>query len=371
MGEIDVNGTGKLGFGLMRLPRKGLSIDIEQTSRMVDLFMEAGMTYFDTAFIYPGSEAATKLALVDRYPRESYTLATKLFASMVPTEKMAKGELETSLKRTGAGYFDYYLLHALQANNYRKYEKYHLWDFVKEEKAGGRIKHFGFSFHDSPELLDEILTDHPEAEFVQLQINYADWENPGIQSRGVYEVARKHGKPVIIMEPVKGGTLAKPIKEVQNLFDEANPNASYASWAIRFAASLDGILTVLSGMSNIAQMEDNLSYMKDFCPLNDDEMKVIQKAETIYGASKAIPCTACRYCTTECPKHIDIPAVLAAVNKRQTSGQIEAAAADYATSAQNGGKASDCIKCRRCENTCPQHITITEELEKAAELFEK
>ncbi|MCR5522719.1 MAG: aldo/keto reductase, partial [Clostridia bacterium] len=237
---------GILGFGLMRLPKKGLRIDIAQTSRMVDAFLNAGLTYFDTAFVYPGSEDAIKKALVERYPRESYTLATKLFASAVPTEWAAKEEFEISLKRTGAGYFDYYLLHSLNAKNYKKFDKFHLWDFVKEEKAKGRIRHYGFSFHDGPELLEQLLTDHPDAEFVQLQINYADWENPSVRSREIYEVARKHGKPIVIMEPVKGGALANPPEEIKKLFKQVNPDASYASWAIRFAASLDGILAVLS-----------------------------------------------------------------------------------------------------------------------------
>ena len=370
MSEININGTGKLGFGLMRLPRKGLSIDIPQVSRMVDMFMEAGLTYFDTAFVYPGSEEAARKALIERYPRESYTLATKLYASAVPTEKLAKAEFETSLKRTGAGYFDYYLLHALQANNYKKYEKFHLWDFVREEKEKGRIRHYGFSFHDSPELLDEILNAHPDAEFVQLQINYADWENLSVQSRGVYEVARKHGKPIVVMEPVKGGSLADPPKEVRDIFDKAGTGMSYASWAIRFAASLDGILSVLSGMSNIHQMEDNLSYMKDFRPMSEDEYKMIHEAQAVYGKSKLIPCTSCRYCTGGCPEKINIPGIFAAVNMREGSGQLERSAEEYARAVADGGKASDCIKCRQCETACPQHITITEGLEKAVGFFE-
>ncbi len=371
MCKINANNTGKLGFGLMRLPRKGLAIDIEKTSHMVDLFMEAGFTYFDTAFVYPGSETAARKALVERYPRDSFTLATKLMASFVPTEKTAKAEFETSLNRTGAEYFDYYLLHALDSGNYKKYEKFHLWDFVKEEKAKGRIKHYGFSFHDSPELLDEILNDHPDVEFVQLQINYADWEKRSVQSRGIYEVARKHDKPIVVMEPVRGGSLANPPKEIKEIFDKADPEASYASWAIRFAASLEGILTVLSGMSNIEQMRDNLSYMKDFRPLSIEEQKVLQEVQAAYGSIINISCTGCRYCTERCPKKIDIPSIINVLNHRCSSGQLEKSLEEYAKAISSGGKAGDCIHCLSCEKVCPQHIKVTEELARAAKAFEK
>ena len=278
----------KLGFGLMRLPKKGFHTDIGQVKEMVDLFLEAGFTYFDTAFVYGTSEEDIKKALVDRYPRDRYTLTTKLNAMAAENEQAAKSQFYKSLERTGAGYFDFYLLHALMANNYTKYDTYHIWDFVKEQKAKGLIKRFGFSYHADPVLLDKLLTIHPEVDFIQLQINYADWENPSVTSRGNYEVARKHSKPVVIMEPVKGGALANPPKGVQKLFREYAPDASFASWAIRFAASLDGVMTVLSGMSNTAQMKDNLSYMKDFRPLNDDEQEIIRKAQRIMGNSSTI-----------------------------------------------------------------------------------
>ena len=360
----------KLGFGLMRLPKKGLSIDIRQTEQMVDAFLEAGFTYFDTAYVYPGSEAAAKKALVDRHPRESYTLATKLNVMIAPTAKMAKKQFETSLERTGAGYFDYYLLHALMENNYARYDKLHLWDFVNEQKEKGLIKHVGFSFHSGPQLLEKLLQEHPEMEFVQLQINYADWENQSVTSRANYEVARKYGKSIVIMEPVKGGALAEPPAEVQKLFKEYQPDMSYASWAIRFAASLDGILTVLSGMSDTQQMADNLSYMKDFKPLNEEEQKIIQEAQRILGKSATIPCTACRYCVEGCPKKIPIPEIFSAMNKRLGSGQLSEASEDYLKATEGKGKASECIACGQCERACPQHLEITKHLKECEDALE-
>lgn len=357
----------KLGFGLMRLPRKGPAIDIKETSKMVDVFMENGFTYYDTAFIYPGSESAIKKALVDRYPRESYTLASKLFAAKIPTAKMAKAELDTSLKRTGAKYLDYYLLHSLMENNYTKYDKFGLWDFVKEEKAKGTIKHYGFSFHGGPELLDKLLTEHPDAEFVQLQINYADWESPKVRSREVYEVARKHGKSIVVMEPVKGGKLANPPEEVKKILREVDPDASFASWAIRFVASLDGIVTVLSGMSNMQQMNDNVSFMKDFTPLNEQEMEAIKKAQEVFNKAADIPCTACRYCTEGCPKKIQIPDVFTIRNKQISTGKLDEAKAEYAALEV---KASACISCGQCEKVCPQKIDIVDQLKICTEMFE-
>ena len=364
---ISMEETKKLGFGLMRLPRRGLGIDVKKTSAMVDAFLDAGFTYFDTAHVYPGSEDATRKALVERHDREKYTLATKLFAAGPYTEKAAKAQLQTSLDRTGAGYIDYYLLHTLMSNNYKKYEKFGLWDFVKEKKAEGVIRHYGFSFHDGPELLDEILTAHPDAEFVQLQINYADWENPSVTSRANYEVARKHGKRIVVMEPVKGGSLANPPKEVQKLFKEYAPDRSFASWAIRFVASLEGILTVLSGMSTPEQMADNLSYMKDFRPLNEEERAIIRKAQEILGRSAAIPCTGCSYCTKGCPKNVPIPEIFSAMNKRLVDGQLKEAAQAYADITAKGPGADACVACGQCENVCPQHIGIIKNLKECAE----
>ena len=361
---------GKLGFGLMRLPKTNEAIDVPQVCEMVEHFLAAGFTYFDTAYVYDGSEVAAKAALVDRHPRASYTLATKLHVGKCANAEEARKELETSLARTGAGYFDYYLLHALMANNVDKYEEFGLWDFVRELKANGTIRHYGFSFHDSPELLDKLLTEHPDVDFVQLQINYADWENPEVKSRACYEVARKHGKQVVIMEPVKGGALANPPEQVKALFDAAKPGASYASWALRFAASLDGVLAVLSGMSNLEQVDDNLATMSDFQPLNDAEQKVIQQAQHILGNSAAIACTACHYCTAGCPKKIAIPEIFAAANKQLANGQKAEAAAAYAAATAEGGKASACIHCKQCERICPQHLPITDLLGRCAAMFE-
>ena len=359
----------KLGFGLMRLPRKGIGIDVEQVKEMVDLFLDAGFTYFDTAHVYIGSEEAIRKALVERHPRDSYTLATKLNAAMALSEKAAKKQFATSLERTGAGYFDYYLLHSLMNNNYKKYEKYHIWEFAEEQKAKGLIKHLGFSFHSGPDLLDQLLTEHPDVDFVQLQINYADWENPSVHSRANYEVAKKHGKSIVVMEPVKGGNLANPPEEVKKLFKDYHPDMSYASWAIRFVASLDGIITVLSGMSNVAQMKDNLSYMEEFKPLNEEEQEIIRKAQRILGHSSIIPCTACHYCTEGCPKHIPIPDIFAAANKVLGNGQMEQAVSAYQKAIERKGGTSECIHCRQCENACPQHLPITKYLEQCRDLL--
>ena len=366
MGEYLGKDTFKLGFGLMRLPKNpDGSIDIPQVCQMADRFIEAGGTYFDTAYVYDNgdSEAALKAAVVDRYPRDAFTVATKLNAMMqCHDEASAKQQFYTSLERTGASYFDYYLLHALQRNNYRKYDEYHIWDFVKEMKAKGLIRHYGFSFHADPELLEELLNAHPDVEFVQLQINYADWENPGVASKRNLEICRAHGKPVTVMEPVKGGVLADPIPAVKEILTATNPNASFASWAIRFVASQEGILTVLSGMSSLAQMEDNLSYMRDSKPLDDEERRTIHKAQFALDADKSIPCTGCHYCTEGCPMGIPIPDIFTVANRRKGSPEFRTKR-EYSIVTQGKGKASECVQCGQCEGACPQHLPIISLLE--------
>ncbi len=360
-----------LGFGLMRLPRtEGGAIDIAETSRMVDAFLAAGFTYFDTAYVYEGSEEAARQALVERHPRDSYTLATKLNARVAKDPDDARSQLQQSLQRTGAGYFDYYLLHAVQDSNARHYADWDLWAYARQVKAQGLVRHYGFSFHGTPALLDRLLTEHPDVDFVQLQINYADWDNPEVTAGANYEVARRHGKQVVIMEPVKGGALADVPPEEKELFEAVRPGASCASWALRFAASLDGVLAVLSGMSNTAQMEDNLATFTDFAPVTEAERQAIAKAQQVFAHSAAIPCTGCGYCVEGCPRQIFIPKVFAAANKQLAQNDLDKAKEAYARAIDGRGKASDCIGCSQCEGACPQHLPIIEWLRKCAEILE-
>jgi predicted aldo/keto reductase-like oxidoreductase len=371
--------TKKLGFGLMRLPLKDPAdrfnvenVEMDTLKRMVDIFMERGFNYFDTAYVYGSSEAATKEALVKRYPRERFNLTTKLPLSHLKNADEQEKIFNESLERCGVDYFDLYLLHDLSAENFKTACKFNSFDFVRRKKAEGKVKHIGFSFHDTPELLDKILSDHPDFEFVQLQINYLDWDNEGIQSRRCYETAVKHGKPVIVMEPVKGGTLANVPEKVENLLKAHLPDISVPSWAIRYAASLDSVVMVLSGMSNLEQMNDNSGYMRDFKPLSNEERAILEQAVKLIEESIAIPCTACRYCVDTCPRDIPIPDYFGLYNnKKQSMAQPFYVQDLYYTRRSEGhGKASDCVECGECEKHCPQHLAIRQFLKDVAGSFE-
>jgi len=362
----------KLGFGLMRLPMLAKGIDIDQTKKMVDKFMAAGFTYFDTAYVYIGgkSEVAAREAIVERFPRESFQLATKMPVWMAKEYKDLKPIFDTQLERTGAGYFDYYLLHALSGDSVESIEKKGSWRFVWEMKDKGLIKHVGFSFHDTAEHLERILDKYPEMEFVQLQINYADWENDSIQSRRCYEIAREREIPIIIMEPIKGGSLATMNPEIQNIFKEANPNVSTASWAMRYAASLDGIITVLSGMSNLEQMEDNIKCMSGFTPLMPKEYEIIESVLVELSKVPIIPCTECGYCLDDCPQKINIPEILGAYNNYKKYENLSGSRGTYNWITNGNPKASSCIACGVCETRCPQHIGIIDALNEVVLAFE-
>ena len=378
---MDFKPNKKLGFGLMRMPlldpKNDADVDVEQVCKMVDIFIEKGFTYFDTAWMYNGfaSESVAKKALVDRYDRDRFTLSTKLHCGFFDNEEEREKYFETQLQNTGAGYFDYYLIHGIEGDMIEKYERLDCFGWLLKKKEAGLVRHAGFSFHDKPELLDKILTDHPEMEFVQLQINYLDWESEWIQSRACYEVAEKHGKPVIVMEPAKGGTLAKIPDNAKALFDELDPKMSVPSWAIRFAASLPGVMLVLSGMSNIAQMKDNTSYMENFTPLTDKEKEVCFKVADIINSQITIPCTACSYCTEGCPKKIAIPKYFSLYNEDMREDMEEKGwtvnISNYETLTKTFGKASDCIACRKCESVCPQHLTIVDYLKDVAAHYGK
>ncbi len=369
----------KLGFGLMRLPlndpKDGGNIDIEQTKQMVDTFLARGFTYFDTAWMYCAfkSEEAIKEALVKRHPRDSYTLATKLHAGFLKTKEDRDAIFEEQRRKTGVEYFDYYLIHDVRRSHYEIYNNLDCFTWAQEKKAQGLIKHLGFSFHDNAEFLDQVLTEHPEMEFVQLQINYLDWESDNVQSRKCYEVACKHGVPVIVMEPVKGGTLANVPKSVERLFKDYAPDLSVASWAVRFAAGLDNVMMVLSGMSNMEQMLDNTGFMMDLKPLNEEELALVHKAADIIRSGIAIPCTACSYCTDGCPVNIPIPTYFAQYNEYLSERNVEkkkAIAESYEKTARESAWASRCIECGQCEGICPQELPIIQYLKRVSEYFE-
>ncbi len=370
----------KLGFGLMRLPLTDPdnpgSIDIEESKRMVDHFIAEGYTYFDTAWMYCGfqSEKAVKEILTARYPREAYTLTTKLHCGFIKEKEDRDRIFNKQLENTGVEYFDYYLLHDIGFDSYKAYNRFDCFEWIAEKKRKGLVKHIGFSFHDNAEMLEKVLTEHPEFEFVQLQINYLDWESKGIESRKCYETATRHGKPVFVMEPVKGGTLANLPEKAENILRALNPEASLPSWAIRFAASQPNVAIVLSGMSNLAQMQDNCGFMKEFTPLNEKEIESIGNVVDIINRNISIPCTGCSYCTEGCPQNIAIPKYFSLYNaeKQELKGKFWTPQGEYYDRLTGiFGKASQCIECGQCEGACPQHLPIIKHLKEVAELFEK
>lgn len=370
--EAFENVNKKFGFGCMRLPMKGDKVDTEEFSKMVDTFIENGFNYFDTAHGYLGglSETAIKECLTSRYPRDQYILTDKLTNFFFKKEEDIRPFFESQLEACGVDYFDYYLMHAQSADNFAFFKKCHAYETALELKKEGKIRHFGISFHDRADVLEQILKEYPQIEAVQIQFNYLDYEDPAVESKKCYEVCCKYGKPVIVMEPVKGGNLAKLPDEARAVFDKLH-GGSPAGYAIRFAAGFDGIRMVLSGMSSLEQMEDNISYMKDFQPLSKEEQEAVQKVTEIFQSQNVIQCTACRYCTAGCPKHISIPDLFACMNVKKIFNDWNTDYYYNNVHTVNNGKASDCIKCGKCEKACPQHLPIRKLLEDVAEEFEK
>ena len=355
----------------MRLPMKDGEVDYAETCKMVDLFMGAGFNYFDTAhgYIDGKSEIALRETLVSRYPRDSYLIADKLSAPHFSTEEEIRPLFESELAACGVEYFDYFLMHAQDKDNFAKYKRCRAYEIAFELKEEGKVRHVGISFHDEPSLLEDILTEYPALEFVQIQLNYADYEDASVQSRKCLEVCRQHGKPAIVMEPVKGGTLVKLPDEAEKIF-RALGDASTASYAIRFAAGCEGVEMVLSGMGSVEMVADNVGYMKDFKPLDDREMEAVKRVCDIFRAQADIPCTDCKYCMERCPKRIPIPAIFACLNS-QKNFHYWNTKYYYGIHTDGKGKASDCIGCGVCEKACPQHLPIRELLARAVDEFEK
>ena len=368
--SINLSTMPKLGFGLMRLPEKDGVIDIEQVCRMADAYLDAGLTYFDTAYVYHGghSEEAVKEALVKRHPRDRFTVATKLPAWYLKDEADRDRIFSEQLERCGVDYFDFYLLHSVEdGSNGETYEKLDCFSWAIQKKAEGKIRHFGFSFHGSPEYLEKLLDRHPEVEFVQIQLNYADWENPVVQSGKLYEILLRRSIPMIIMEPVKGGSLAALPPELEAKYRTVHPEVSIASWALRFVGSLPGVMTILSGMSTEEQMLDNIRTFSPFEPLTAEEKAVIEEVRSIMLDVPVIGCTACRYCTDGCPRKISIPDIFRAVNTMTLyKDEFRPKAFYNGLLSQGYGKASDCIACGQCESVCPQHLPVINLLKDAS-----
>ena len=359
------------GFGCMRLPMNGSEVDIPETKRMVDAFLDAGFNYFDTAhgYIQGKSETALKECLTSRYSRGRYVLTDKLTADFFKTEADIRPFFESQLAACGVDYFDFYLMHAQGAGNYPHFKACRAYETAFALKAEGKVRHVGLSFHDRAEVLEQILTEYPEVEVVQIQLNYVDYDDPAVQGRACYEVCRKFNKPVIVMEPVKGGNLVNLPADAKAVLDALH-GGSPASYALRFAAGFPGIMMVLSGMSDLAQMQDNISFMADFKPLNAEELAAVDKVQKIFKSKHLIPCTACHYCTDGCPKHIAIPDLFALMNTKQLYHDWNADYYYEVVHTAPGRKASDCIKCGKCEKACPQHLPIRRLLEDVAREFE-
>ena len=372
--SVDVSKMPKLGFGLMRLPTVGEEVDIPQVCQMVDAYMKAGLNYFDTAYVYHGgkSEVVAREAVVKRYPRESFNLATKLPAWSLKKPEDRDRIFNEQLERAGVDYFDFYLLHSLEDGyNYDTYERLDCFSWGVQKKAEGKIRHFGFSFHGTPGLLRQVLDKHPEVEFVQIQLNYLDWDNPMICSGELYEILTERNIPIIVMEPVKGGTLANLSPEHEEIFKAARPKASAASWALRYVASLPGVMTILSGMSTPEQMADNIGTFTAFEPLSDEEQRLVRKVRDSILSTPLIGCTSCRYCCDGCPQSINIPEIFKARNSAVVFKDGWRASGFYKGLTENGGKAGDCIGCGQCEGVCPQHLNIIELLRECSEQFDK
>ncbi|MBO4591988.1 MAG: aldo/keto reductase [Eubacterium sp.] len=363
----------KLGFGMMRLPEKDGEIDIEHVKRMVDKYMEMEMNYFDTAYIYHGgkSESAVGEALVKRYPRESFKLATKLPAWEIKEESDIERIFNEQCERACVDYFDLYLLHSIEdGNNIETYEKYDCFSWGLKKKAEGKIKHFGFSFHGSPELLERVLDEHPEVEFVQIQLNYLDRTNPVVRSEELYNILHDRNIPIIVMEPIRGGMLASLAPEQEAKFKAIRPDKSIASWALRYVGSLPGVMTILSGMSTEEQMDDNISTFTSFEPLSQEEMSAINEVTEDILSIPQIGCTACKYCTPGCPMQISIPDVFRTVNTLRRYPDDWRAKNFYSGLITRSGKAADCISCGQCEGVCPQHLPIIELLKEASGILD-
>lgn len=361
------------GFGYMRLPMKDGEVDTAETCRMVDAFLEAGFNYFDTAHGYLDgkSELALKSCLTSRYPRDRYVLTNKLTDAYFKEEADIRPFFESQLATCGVDYFDFYLMHSQNRKTFPHFKRCRAYEAAFALKAEGKVRHVGISFHDKAEMLEQILTEYPQIEVVQIQFNYVDYDDPVVQSRKCYEVCRKFGKPVLVMEPVKGGNLVNNLPEEAKTVFDALHGGTPASYAIRFAASFPGIMMVLSGMSTLEQMQDNIRFMQNFQPLDQQELAAVRQVQEIFRSKNLIPCTGCRYCVAGCPQHIQIPELFAAMNTKQIHHNWNADFYYRTVYTAEGTRASDCVKCGRCENTCPQHLPIRQLLMDVAETFEK